>query len=151
VQSNSPAVNAGFTFSLPTKDFFFNNILSTRDIGFHDFQGTPNVVNYQSALVADKFIKTGGTSTQFLKADGSVDATVYANLNTPALTGTPTAPTATAGTNTTQIATTAFVLANSLIPHLEFNNTEKTVWNNGNNNLLTNTSFGRSLNFYWRY
>ena len=36
-----------------------------------------------------------------------------ANLASPALTGTPTAPTAPAGTNTTQIATTAFVLANS--------------------------------------
>jgi hypothetical protein len=33
-----------------------------------------------------------------------------------ALTGTPTAPTATVGTNTTQIATTAFVLANSAPP-----------------------------------
>jgi hypothetical protein len=32
----------------------------------------------------------------------------------PAFTGTPTAPTATAGTNTTQIATTAFVLANGV-------------------------------------
>ena len=32
----------------------------------------------------------------------------------PALTGTPTAPTAVAGTNTTQIATTAFVLANGV-------------------------------------
>ena len=32
-----------------------------------------------------------------------------ANTNSPALTGTPTAPTASAGTNTTQIATTAFV------------------------------------------
>ena len=32
-----------------------------------------------------------------------------ANVNSPALTGTPTAPTARAGTNTTQIATTAFV------------------------------------------
>lgn len=32
----------------------------------------------------------------------------------PALTGTPTAPTATPGTNTTQIATTAFVLANGV-------------------------------------
>lgn len=32
-----------------------------------------------------------------------------ANSNSPALTGVPTAPTATAGTNTTQIATTAFV------------------------------------------
>jgi hypothetical protein len=34
-----------------------------------------------------------------------------ANLASPALTGTPTAPTAAAGTNTTQIATTAFVNA----------------------------------------
>jgi hypothetical protein len=32
-----------------------------------------------------------------------------ADLNSPALTGTPTAPTASAGTNTTQLATTAFV------------------------------------------
>jgi hypothetical protein len=37
-----------------------------------------------------------------------------ADLNSPALTGTPTAPTASAGTNTTQVATTAFVLANSI-------------------------------------
>lgn len=36
-----------------------------------------------------------------------------APLASPALTGTPTAPTATVGTNTTQIATTAFVLANA--------------------------------------
>jgi hypothetical protein len=35
-----------------------------------------------------------------------------ANLDSPALTGTPTAPTAAAGTDTTQIATTAFTLAN---------------------------------------
>lgn len=37
----------------------------------------------------------------------------YAPLASPALTGTPTAPTATVGTNTTQLATTAFVLANT--------------------------------------
>lgn len=34
-----------------------------------------------------------------------------ADTNSPALTGTPTAPTATAGSNTTQLATTAFVTA----------------------------------------
>jgi hypothetical protein len=39
-----------------------------------------------------------------------------ANLASPALTGVPTAPTASNGTNTTQIATTAFVLANSGTP-----------------------------------
>lgn len=37
------------------------------------------------------------------------DLSVYAPLDSPSLTGTPTAPTATEGTNTTQIATTAFV------------------------------------------
>lgn len=37
-----------------------------------------------------------------------------ANTNSPALTGTPTAPTATVGSNTTQIASCAFVLANSV-------------------------------------
>ena len=47
--------------------------------------------------------------------DGSANITVYdstkAPLASPALTGTPTAPTAPEGTNTTQIATTAFVQA----------------------------------------
>lgn len=42
-----------------------------------------------------------------------VDLATKADLASPALTGTPTAPTATAGTNTTQIATTAFVMANA--------------------------------------
>lgn len=41
------------------------------------------------------------------------DLAAKAPLNSPALTGTPTAPTAANGTNTTQIATTAFVLANA--------------------------------------
>jgi hypothetical protein len=44
------------------------------------------------------------------KAD-STDLTAKANLASPALTGVPTAPTATAGTDTTQLATTEFVNA----------------------------------------
>ena len=46
-----------------------------------------------------------------LQVNGSISATSYTGSAT--LTGTPTAPTATAGTNTTQIATTAFVQAAS--------------------------------------
>lgn len=42
-------------------------------------------------------------------ASGNAIASTYAKLASPALTGTPTAPTAAAGTNTTQLATTAFV------------------------------------------
>ena len=51
-----------------------------------------------------KFLDLTGLTEFKTKADA-----LYAPLASPALTGTPTAPTATAGTNTTQIATTAFV------------------------------------------
>ena len=50
-------------------------------------------------------IGTGGT----LGTGAYATIANYAPLASPALTGTPTAPTATGGTNTTQIATTAFV------------------------------------------
>ena len=64
------------------------------------------------------------TSASTEKAGVALSATkllVHDNINdqasslgaSPALTGTPTAPTAAVGTNTTQIATTAFVLANA--------------------------------------
>jgi hypothetical protein len=49
---------------------------------------------------------TGTTSTNLVFSTSP-------SIASPALTGTPTAPTATVGTNTTQVATTAFVLANT--------------------------------------
>lgn len=53
---------------------------------------------------------TAGTSTAFARGDHVHPTdTSRAPLASPAFTGTPTAPTAAAGTNTTQIATTAFV------------------------------------------
>lgn len=53
-----------------------------------------------------------GSETTWAKGDHVHPTdTSRAPLASPALTGTPTAPTATAGTNTTQIATTAFVKA----------------------------------------
>ena len=62
-----------------------------------------NILDGVTATTAELNFVDGVTSaiqTQF---------TAKANLASPALTGTPTAPTATAGTNTTQLATTAFV------------------------------------------
>ena len=55
-----------------------------------------------------------GGATAFSRQDHvhPID-TSRAPLNSPALTGSPTAPTAAIGTNTTQIATTAFVFANT--------------------------------------
>lgn len=57
---------------------------------------------------------TDGTTGYILKAKqdslGNQINTTYAPLESPSLTGTPTAPTATKGTNTTQIATTSYVM-----------------------------------------
>ena len=76
-------------------------------------------------------VPTGGSTGQVLKktsnangdyawADetggGDVDLTGYAKLASPTFTGTPKAPTAPASTNTTQIATTAFVKAQGYAP-----------------------------------
>ena len=58
--------------------------------------------------VTDAKISTNGLSQASI-VDLTSDLSAKAPLVSPALTGTPTAPTATSGTNTTQIATTAFV------------------------------------------
>ena len=59
--------------------------------------------------IADVTITSAATG-DLLKWNGTawVNAAGYALLASPTLTGTPLAPTATAGTSTTQIATTAF-------------------------------------------
>ena len=58
-------------------------------------------------------VTPSGGSAQTVNIHGlgsnAYTSTAYAPISSPALTGTPTAPTAAAGTNTTQIATTAFV------------------------------------------
>ncbi len=54
-----------------------------------------------------------GTGVATLLAGSSSGTGGPAGTVSPAFTGTPTAPTATVGTNTTQLATTAFVLANA--------------------------------------
>lgn len=64
---------------------------------------------FSGNVTADSFIKPGGTASQFLKANGSIDSNTYVSSASPAFTGVPTAPTANLNTNTTQIATTAFV------------------------------------------
>lgn len=58
------------------------------------------------------FASLTGDPSDNVALDAALDA--KAPLASPALTGTPTAPTAAAATNTTQIATTAFVQSNSI-------------------------------------
>ena len=56
---------------------------------------------------AGKIIKGAEIDTEFTAIASAISS--KADLNSPALTGTPTAPTGAAATNTTQLATTAFV------------------------------------------
>lgn len=61
---------------------------------------------------AKKVLKAGGTWGAIVESDVTnltTDLSAKAPLASPALTGTPTAPTAASGTDTTQVATTAFV------------------------------------------
>lgn len=67
-----------------------------------------------------------------------------ANLNSPALTGTPTAPTAGASTNTTQVATTAFVQANKVSPALTGTPTAPTPTSGDNSTKIATTQFVQS-------
>lgn len=53
-----------------------------------------------------KYLTTNGTSVSW----GTIDLSAKADLASPTFTGTPAAPTASVDTNTTQIATTAFVI-----------------------------------------
>jgi len=77
-----------------------------------------------SAIIA---IGSGGTgSTDAVSALSALGA---APLASPAFTGTPTAPTAAAQTNTTQVATTAFVLSNSGDRYLTTSTTSNTITN----------------------
>jgi hypothetical protein len=55
----------------------------------------------------NKIVKGTEINDEFDSLQTAVNS--KANLSSPALTGTPTAPTAAAGVNTTQVATTAFV------------------------------------------
>lgn len=64
----------------------------------------------------------------------SIDLSAYATLASPALTGIPTAPTASLGTSTTQLATTAFVLSQG------FQGATGSMPNAGSTTLVTTTS-----------
>jgi hypothetical protein len=71
--------------------------------GVATFLGTPSSANLLAAVTDE----TGTGSLVF----GTSPTIATPTISSPALTGTPVAPTAAAGTNTTQVATTAFVSA----------------------------------------
>ena len=105
---------AGEFVVAPTRKIIFNN-----PTGVEASIGWVNDINSPTNAYLDAFdyrFRTGGVVRLQIENSGaatfssSITATTYTGSAT--LTGTPTAPTAPAGTNTTQIATTAFVQAN---------------------------------------
>jgi hypothetical protein len=96
---------------------------------------TPATSDNDTSIATTAFVKAQGylTTAPVTSVAGKTGAVTLvvgdvsgaAPLASPALTGTPTAPTATLGTNTTQIATTAFVLANA--PSTSFATTAQVV------------------------
>lgn len=62
------------------KAFLVANALSSFGNMYEgSYNGTSNfVVNYLGEITASKFIKSGGTSSQFLKANGDLDSNTYA-------------------------------------------------------------------------
>lgn len=115
-----------------------NIALSTNTVNLIGAQTISDVKTFSDSPI----VPTATTSGQAVNK-GQLD--LKADLASPTFTGTPIAPTATVGTNTAQIATTAFVLANSNANGLlEYNSFGGTVWNNGRNNISENTSFGEN-------
>lgn len=88
-----------------------NIATNTTDIATNKENIETNKENIATNKASIDKILDGSTVAAKAKADedGNEIKTTYATLESPALTGTPTAPTAVAGTDTTQIATTAFV------------------------------------------
>lgn len=83
---------------------------STFDAGVYQLELTDPVIGGPSG-VSNAPLKNLANRTKYLKDHVDALELSRAPLDSPALTGTPTAPTAAAGTNTTQLATTAFVNA----------------------------------------
>lgn len=85
-----------------------HGITDTADLVYTGDSRLSDTRTPSDASVTDAKIVAGGLS-QASVADLTTDLAAKAALVSPALSGTPTAPTAAAGTNTTQIATTEFV------------------------------------------
>ena len=85
--------------ALPTNDKIIGDLGHTADHNAIVDEITYIKNNYLSA--------SGGALDNYLTKDSA--SSLYATISSPTFTGTPLAPTAASGTNTTQIATTAFV------------------------------------------
>jgi hypothetical protein len=151
VTSLPTTYSAGWTYKVITAGTYAGKVCEVGDmiVAIVDRSGTGNTdddwtviqTNIDGAIVgptsatADAIALFNGTSGKLLKNSGVLLSTL-APLASPAFTGTPTAPTAAVGTNTTQIATTAFVIGQA-------SNTTPLA-NSGSGSVGTSTRFARA-------
>ena len=127
--SISPTDLTGVTSTAAEINILNGATLSTSELNYVDgvTSAIQTQLNDKAPLASPTFTGTVSGITKTMVGLGNVDNTadsakpvsttqqtaldLKANLASPALTGTPTAPTAAASTNTTQVATTAFVRA----------------------------------------
>ena len=95
--------------------FYQNSAPSSPQLGDIWVDADESVPTYDALQINDLLPNQSTHSGKFLQTNGStaswqnVNLSSYATLSSPTFTGIPAAPTASAGTNTTQIATTEFV------------------------------------------
>ena len=125
-------IPTGASITAPTGlvkgDVGLGNVDNTSDANKPVSTATQTALNLKSNLASPTFTGTvalpsttsiGTVSSTEIGYVNGVTSAIQTQLNakaplaSPALTGVPTAPTATVGTNTNQVATTAFVLANT--------------------------------------
>lgn len=117
-----PAAAAGSTvWTLPATDGGANQVLTTNGAGVLTWS-TPAGTGVTTVTGTAPIVSSGGTAPAIsitqagTSSNGYLSSTDWNTFNnkaptaSPAFTGTPTAPTAAVNTNTTQLATTAFVL-----------------------------------------
>lgn len=113
-----------YTATATNVKIYFNGMIMLLVVNNANTGNSTLQINALSVIELRKIDETGTTvqlsandlqknSPSFFRYDGTYFVRIAggggANLDSPEFTGTPTAPTATLGTNTTQIATTAFV------------------------------------------
>lgn len=133
---------------------FTQAVTSGETLGTITIDGTSKTIVAPLAVTSISLVTASGTNQHKLQintrnASHSTTASyvdlpsVFAKLASPSLTGTPTAPTATAGTNSTQIATTAFVttaVANAIAGVTQF--TSEVSWNGTSTPVVANIPAG---------
>jgi hypothetical protein len=104
----TPTGDKGFIISSPVNSDTVKDLIGSTITGVSGIRAS-----YDNTGKVETISVTGLVSSYIGDFNTSVSGLVngiYAPLSSPALTGTPTVPTATADTNTTQIASTAFVI-----------------------------------------